>query len=162
MSRRRVVTRESELAAPASVVWRHATTMSEINRELSPLMRMTYPAEAAGQSLSSASVPLGEPLFVSWVLLFGLIPIERMSLRIVELGPEQRFVEESRLTLLSYWRHERSVGPAGSGSGCLVRDRLTLEPRLPGVSGLIAAFVGILFRHRHRRLKRLFGVASRP
>ncbi|KAA0271724.1 MAG: hypothetical protein EDQ89_09790 [Acidobacteria bacterium] len=58
------------------------------------------------------------------------------------------------------WEHDRSVVAAGSGS--LLRDRLRFELRrplalLPGADRLARALVGAIFRHRHRRLAKLYG-----
>jgi ligand-binding SRPBCC domain-containing protein len=54
------------------------------------------------------------------------------------------------------WEHERTLEPYGEG-GCRVRDRLSFEPRLPGMGGLLERIVSATFRHRHRRLRGRFG-----
>jgi ligand-binding SRPBCC domain-containing protein len=153
----RTVMTTSRLAAPPEAVWTHATTMHRINDEMAPWLRMTYPKEAEGLDLSDARVRPGEPLFVSWILLLGVLPVERWQLEMAEIGPGMRFVEQSRVLTLSFWRHERSV-EAVSG-GCILSDRLTFEPRLPGLGGLFEPVVRAFFAHRHRRLVGLFGAA---
>lgn len=149
------IIRSSRLAAPAQEVWEHATSLSSIQAELRPLLRMTWPRAANGIALDDPDVPLHEPLFPSWILLFGLFPVDRMDLTLTEVGPGHRFVEESRPTLLRSWRHERGVVP--DGAGCVVTDSLQLQAPLFG--GLVAWFVSLLFDHRHRRLRALFGAA---
>jgi len=58
------------------------------------------------------------------------------------------------------WEHERSVEPAGEGA-CDVTDRVAFRLRAPlaalGMSRPVAAMIGRLFAHRHRRLTRSFG-----
>jgi hypothetical protein len=62
---------------------------------------------------------------------------------------------------LRIWTHERIVDPTGE-SACTVTDRLDWEPKrliglLPWSNRVVAAIVGFLFRHRHRRLLRRWG-----
>lgn len=151
----RTVTRSSRLAAPAERVWAHATSMASITREMAPWLRMTFPPEAAGVALDDPRVRLGEPLFTSWVLLLGVVPVERMDLTLAELDPGRRFVEQSRTRVLKGWRHERRVEP--DGDGCVVTDTLTLTPPVGALAGPLEWFVGRFFEHRHRRLRALFG-----
>ena len=56
------------------------------------------------------------------------------------------------------WRHERTLEPDGEAK-TVVRDRLTFELRgsLRLLTPLVAAGIGALFSHRHRRLQRHFG-----
>lgn len=56
---------------------------------------------------------------------------------------------------LRSWRHERSV--RAEGAGCVLEDRLTAVPRLPGFGWVARALVRLTFRHRHRRLAARFG-----
>jgi ligand-binding SRPBCC domain-containing protein len=155
MSRERTIERSTCVAAEPEKVWQHATRMKTINREISPWLKMTYPAEARELALSDVSDRLGELLFSSWVLLFGIFPVERMLLQIGEVGPGHRFVEESRMLFMRRWRHERIVEPAGGGTR--ITDRVTLEPRLPGVITVLAWLLGHFFAHRHRKLTAMFG-----
>jgi ligand-binding SRPBCC domain-containing protein len=55
------------------------------------------------------------------------------------------------------WEHERTLEPIGD-TGTRVTDRITLEPRLPGVGTVLARVLLAFFRHRHRRLARHFAV----
>jgi hypothetical protein len=56
------------------------------------------------------------------------------------------------------WRHERWVLPlAGRPGWCAITDRVSFEPRLPGLGSLERLIISALFRHRHRRLWRRFG-----
>ncbi|MDB4995511.1 MAG: hypothetical protein JWM74_2943 [Myxococcaceae bacterium] len=149
----------SELAAPAAVVWKHATTLRTINEEMGPWLYMTHPAAARDLSLSDvgqqADMPLGTPLFSSWVLLFRCLPVERLQVTIVELEDGVRFVEQSKTSLMKSWRHERRVEPRGAA--CTVTDVVTLEPPMALFARPIAACVSWFFGHRHAQLRKRFG-----
>jgi ligand-binding SRPBCC domain-containing protein len=97
---------------------------------------------------------LGERLFRSWVLLFGVLPIDYDDLTLVAIEPGRGFQERSRMLSMRVWEHDRTLTP--DGTGCVVRDELRLEPRLPGMGPLLEWVVRALFRHRHRRLRRRF------
>jgi ligand-binding SRPBCC domain-containing protein len=149
----RVVERQSVLAAPPEEVWERVSTFEGINDELGPLLRMTAPARV--RSLDPADVVLGERLFRSWVLLFGVLPIDYDDLTLIALEPGRGFHERSRMLSMRVWEHERTLEP--DGAGCLVRDRLSFEPRLPGMGPLLERIVRATFAHRHGRLRRRFG-----
>ena len=156
----------TRLPAPADAVWARAVTPEGINDELRPILRMTMPRGMADASIDDVAV--GEPLGRSWILLGGLLPVDYDDLRLeeVERQPKEgqtlfRFRERSSTSTLRVWVHERTVEPAGEGA-CTITDRLDWEPRrlvaiLPGGERLVAAVVGFLFRHRHRRLRRHWG-----
>lgn len=149
----------TRLAARADDVWARAVTPEGINDELRPLVRMTMPRSLRGRTIDD--LPVGETVGRSWILLAGLLPVDYDDLRLVELEPGRRFVERSATASLRVWTHERTVEPAGDGE-CQISDRLGWEPRaplarVPGSERVIAAIVGALFRHRHRRLRRRWG-----
>jgi ligand-binding SRPBCC domain-containing protein len=150
----RVVEQHSLLAAPPDAVWARISTFEGVNDELRPLMRMTAPAHV--RSLDPSEVVLGERIFRSWILLFGVIPIDYDDLALLALEPGRGFHERSRMLSMRVWEHERWLEPDGD-FGCRIRDRLTFEPRLPGAGPLLERFIRMTFRHRHRRLRRRFG-----
>lgn len=147
----------SELAAAPEVVWRHATSMTGVNEELTPLLRMTVPAGLAGVGVDA--LPTGRRAGRSWLLLFGWLPVDYDDLTIAEHGPGRRFLETSTMLTQSYWEHERTVDPADGG--CRLVDTVQWQGRLPGLGALYRLAVPLLFGHRHRRLRRRFGVPSR-
>ena len=149
----RSVQQESVVAATPDAVWAHVSTFEGINDELRPLMRMTAPAHV--RALEPADVVLGERIFRSWVLLFGVLPIDFDDLTLVALEPGRGFHERSRMLSMRVWEHERWLSP--EGAGCRVVDRLSFQPRLPGMGPLIERFIRGTFRHRHKRLRRRFG-----
>lgn len=77
--------------AEAARVWWDATCFDTINDELMPLLRMTSPREWSGRTLDQV-VP-GQRLFRSWLLLFGVIPIDYDDICIAQIGPGYRFLE---------------------------------------------------------------------
>lgn len=146
---------ETALASPADVVWAHVTTMDGVNEELGPWLRMSSPASARGLDLRAA--PVGARLFRSYLLLFGVLPIDWDDLAFAAIG-ERSFAERSTMMSMRRWEHDRGVEE--DGAGCRVRDVLRFEPRVPGTGGLLGRVVRATFRHRHAQLARRFGVLT--
>ncbi len=147
----------SDLAADPDVVWRHATDLNGVNSELMPLARMTVPTGLVGARLDD--LPAGRSAGRSWLLLFGLIPVDFDDLTIAEHGPGRRFLERSTMLTQSRWEHERTV--ATVVGGCRVVDQLDWQGRNLALGALYRLAVPILFSHRHRRLRRRYGVLAR-
>ena len=145
----------SRLAAPPEVVWARVSTVAGVNSELRPIVRMTAPRGL--DSLVHTDVVLGARLFRSWILLFGLVPIDYDDLTLVRLDPGRGFHERSPMLSQRVWEHERTLEP--EGTVCLLTDRLRFEPRPPIPAALVERVVRLLFRHRHRRLRERFGGA---
>lgn len=144
----------SILAADPARLWRHAVSPSGIDRELRPLLRMTFPA--GGDDVTRGWAP-GRCLGRSWMLLGGVLPVEYDDLVFVEVEPGRRFLERSSLLSQRVWEHERVLEPVAGG--CWIRDRIRFEPRLGGLAPLHALVFRWVFRMRHRNLRRLFGPA---
>jgi hypothetical protein len=154
------VARSSVLPISAPQAWARAMTPEGINYELAPWLRMTMPKGLRGRALDDAAIAeLGRgPLGRSWILLFGVLPVDFDDIAIAELDPGRRFLERSRTLAFGLWQHEREIESLGSSS-CRISDRLGFElraplARVPGIAALGRAIVGALFRHRHRRLQR--------
>ena len=107
----RSVQLESLLAASPETVWERASTFEGVNDELRPLLRMTAPARV--RALDPSEVVLGERIFRSWVLLFGVLPIDFDDLTLIALEPGRGFHERSRMLSMKVWEHERSLEPDG-------------------------------------------------
>jgi ligand-binding SRPBCC domain-containing protein len=142
----------SVLAAPPDVVWRHASSPDGVNRELAPLLRMSFPDDV--DSLVGAGRP-GERLFRSWIWLLGVLPVEYDDLTFEAVEPGRRFLERSTLLTQRVWEHERTIEPADGG--CRVTDRVRFEPRVHALGPLHGAIFRAVFRWRHRNLRRHFG-----
>lgn len=144
------IERSTELAASPEAVWRHATSMEGVNRELSPVS-MSYPAEHPDLS---ADPPLGETAFTS-TLRLGPVPFDRHRLTLVEWDAGAGFLEDSTSILHRRWPHRRSIAPLGSG--CVVTDVVEVDPRVPGTERLTGWLVGRIFDRRHAVLAAEFG-----
>jgi hypothetical protein len=141
---------ESRLAVPAAQVWQWITSVEGIRAELRPLLRMTAPKGV--RSLGDMPITPGVPLFRSWILLFGFVPIDYTDLTLLELEPGSGFVEQSAMRSMRLWRHERRIAPRPSHPGMvLLVDQLHFQPRMAGP--LVAWFVRRLFAHRHAVLR---------
>jgi hypothetical protein len=146
---------ESRLAAPADAVLAEALTMRGVNAELMPLLRMSYPSEAENFDLQQA--PLKQTLFQSWLLLGGVIPVDRHALAFERLH-DDGFDERSTSWIQKVWIHRRRI--VGSGKGCIVSDELEFQPRLPLPAAIPAALARRVFEHRHARLRDRYGVLT--
>ncbi len=144
---------ESRLRASPAQVWAHASTFDGVNRELGPFFRMTFPEKMS--QLTLETVPLGEKAFRSWILLFGILPIEFDDICLVELNPGHYFQERSRMLSIRAWGHRRTVTPAPEG--CIVTDEIDFIPVLRIAGPLLALLYRWTFNWRHHRLRGLFG-----
>lgn len=147
----------SDLRADADAVWAVATRPEGINREFRPWLRMTFPRRL--QALTPATVPIGERLCRSWILLFGVLPIDYDDVTVVSIDPPRGFCERSSMLTCRVWGHERAVEPLPDG-GCRVTDAVHFTPRALVPGGLVRLIVGAVFRLRHRNLRRDFGAGG--
>lgn len=143
----------SRLETAAPQVWERVVTPAGINDEMGPWMRMTTPAGV--DALTPENVTLGEPIGRSWILLFGLLPVDYDDVTLVELEDGRRFLERSPMMSMRLWEHERTVEPVAGG--CTVTDRVRFQPRLAAAARPMRRLFNAFFRHRHRRLQRRFG-----
>jgi ligand-binding SRPBCC domain-containing protein len=144
----------SRISAPRLRVWDRVSSMEGVNHELAPLIRMTHPPEVA--DLNPSNVPLGERLFRSWILLFGVIPFDYDDLVLVRVEEGRGFLERSSMLSMSVWEHERTLEDGDEGA-CIVTDRIRFVPRLPLIGRALRPLLRAFFRHRHRRLGAYFG-----
>jgi ligand-binding SRPBCC domain-containing protein len=153
----KTLTTTSRIAAPADAVWTRVTTPEGINDELRPVMKMTVPAAFRGKTI--ADVLPGTRLGRSYFLVLGFLPIDYDDITVAEVDAGRRFLESSTMMSMRSWRHERTLTPVGSEVE--VRDVVSFQvrfpfSRVPGWSSVLAAGLGALFRHRHRRLAAFF------
>ncbi len=150
------LTFSTTVAAPRPEVWARVATMDGVNDELMPLVRMTHPAHL--QSLADVEIEPGVVLHRCWLLAGGFVPVDRHALALERVMDGEGFDEESSSWLQRRWRHERRLADA-PGGGTVVSDRLVIVPRLAFAAPLTRWVVGVVFRHRHRRLLARFGAA---
>jgi hypothetical protein len=149
------LTVELPLRADRSEVWAATSTVSGVNREVSPFVRMTDPTH--GAHFDSEPWRVGSP--VLWQLLFGFIPFDRHRVELVALPDDGGFRESSSSWWHRVWRHERTLSDDPRG-GCIVRDDVEIEPRLGMLDPILELAVAQTFRHRHKHLRRQFGGSS--
>jgi len=142
----------SELSASSARVWAHAVSPQGVNAEFAPWLAMTFPAGV--RDITDGWSP-GERRFRSWLLAFGVLPVEYDDLVFVAVDRGRRFHECSTMFSQKTWEHERII--EATEDGCRVIDRIRFEPRVPLLIGLQAALFRTVFRDRHRKLRRLFG-----
>lgn len=143
----------TELAVDERALAEHCASVEGITRELRPWFRMTFPPGLV--HLNEETVVVGEPICRSFILLFGILPVEWDDVTIVEFDPGRRFLERSSMATLRLWEHERLVIPVDGGAR--ITDRLRWEGRYPGAGALFRVLVPRLFRWRHHQLTRIFG-----
>lgn len=149
---------ESDLPVGATAFW-SGMTMEAVNRELGPLIRMTVPAQWRNRGVDEW--PTGKTLFGSWILLFGVLPVDRHRLRLAWIEPDRGFREHSASWLNREWDHRRVTEPREGG--CRIRDRVAVTGRLPWLTRCLMPVYRAVFRHRHRRLHaRYAAIGGRP
>lgn len=131
-------------------------SMDAVNAELLPLVRMTAPRR--WRRSAPAQWTTGEVLFHSVILLFGVLPVDVHSLRLERVDPDQGFLERSHSWVNRLWQHERRTLP--TAQGCVVSDEVLVEGRVPLLTALLMPVYRWVFRHRHRRLRRLWPVGA--
>lgn len=150
---------ESDLAAEPEALWAAATDPASINRELRPWLRMTWPAHVG--RLTPESVPLGQRLCRSWILLWGVLPIDFDDIVVEAIDPPRGFRERSSLLTCRRWWHDRTIEPLPDG-GTRVTDAVGFTPRTLVPDWLVRWVVGAIFALRHRNLRRDFGEHGLP
>ena len=145
------LTVELTVGTDRSAVWAAVSTIGGLNRELAPFVRVTDPTD--GAPFDTEPWRGGTP--VTWLLLFGVVPVDRHRIGLVALPDGRGFRESSSTWLYRVWRHERTL--LDDPGGCIVRDSMEIEPRLRLLEPIVRSSVRRMFRHRHRRLRHRFG-----
>lgn len=137
----------SDLDINAATAWKWITSFDGINTELAPVLSMTAPPNV--RTIDDMDITYGQPLFRSWLKLFGLLPVDYSNLTLVELEDGLGFTECSKMGMMKFWQHERRILPRTNG--CTLVDTLTFEPLIP--FPLAKSIVKALFKHRHKKLR---------
>lgn len=144
----------SRLKCKRQVIWESISSINGANKEFYPLLKMTCPFP---DLRINPSLITDRPLFRSWLLLFGLFPIEFDLIRLTKVIENECFEEKSSMALISEWNHHRYLSTPSNDNETIVIDTIQFLPRIPG-SGLIFLFVvRWLFQYRHFRLRQMFG-----
>lgn len=145
----------STLGVGAQAYW-DGQSMATLNRELGPWIRMSAPAQWRQTRLTAWGGK--SPLFKSWILFLGLLPLDRHTFGAFDFGPRMRFVECSSSWLNRAWRHERTM--LAAAGGYTLTDTIEFTPRLALLAPVLKVIYGLVFRHRHSRLLALYPVAG--
>lgn len=147
---------ESNLYEPAERVWEWITSVKGIRAEMWPYFVMTVPKSI--RSLNDLQIKPGVRMFRSYVLLFGILPIDYSDMTLLELTAGRGFIEQSPMGSMKLWRHERRIAPSLSEPGAVsLVDQITFQPRL--ANRLVGWFIRRVFIHRHKVLKANLGGA---
>lgn len=123
-------------------------SIATINYELGPWIQLSAPA--AWQNVKLKEWGGKSPLFDSWVLFMGLVPLDHHTFGSFDTSQKLRFIENSSSWLNRIWQHERVVKPAPDG--CEIVDTVNFSPRLGLMSPFLVKIYTLIFRHRHSRL----------
>ncbi|WP_241667489.1 hypothetical protein [Pseudomonas rhizoryzae] len=140
---------ESRLAVSPAQAWQWITEVALLREEMRPWLRMSVPAGV--RTLADLAFQPGVPLFTSRLWLFGVLPLGTSRLTLSELVLHAGFIEESPMTGMRLWRHERRL-EARDASGTWIIDRLTVEPLFG--APVVRLFLRLFFASRHRVLRR--------
>jgi hypothetical protein len=147
---------QSTLRASRTELWNWITDITCLRKEMMPFLRMTAPRGVA--RLTDVQVTLGKPLFRSWILYFGVLPLDYSKVTLLSFAFEQGFVEQSPMASMRVWRHTRQILPHPELSNTsILRDTLEFQPRF--LHAFTVWFVRCFFTHRHSVLRRELGDA---
>ena len=172
---------KSELCCSREKVWKGISTMKGVNKEFFPLLYMTSPD--SNLQISSSLVGIS-PLFRSWLLLFGIFPIEFDLISFIQVKEEEKFEEKSSMLLIKEWNHKRDLYILSNDNQnndslntlnndqkndlemdqkinetenkTLIVDRLSFIPRIPGTGFILSFIIKSLFYYRHWRLRMIY------
>ncbi|WP_044872013.1 hypothetical protein [Pseudomonas sp. LFM046] len=139
---------ESTLPVSPERAWAWITHVDYLREEMRPWLWMSIPRDI--RSLEDFSFAPGRPLFTSWLWLFGCLPLGTSRLTLQALTPGIGFIEESPMTGMRLWRHERNLHAVSGGTRIV--DRLTVEPLFGNRA--VKVFLLLFFSGRHRTLRR--------
>ena len=142
---------ESIVPVSPDVFWSRMS-ISSVNAELAPLIRMTAPRQWREAHIETW--PIDRKLFTSVILLFGILPVDVHSFRLQWTDPSRGFREASSTWLHKEWVHERTT--RSCTGGCVVSDSVSVQTRLPFLTWLLLPIYRAVFRHRHRKLLAIY------
>ncbi|MDO6441152.1 hypothetical protein [Marinobacter sp. 2_MG-2023] len=134
-------------------------TMKGVNWELSPLIYMTAPSGWSCKPIFEW--PTGKVLFSSWILLFGILPIDRHTFFFSSIDRQRGFMESSSSITNKVWHHRRDIRI--NEALPQITDTVEFQCRLPILEYVLAPVYRLIFTHRHRVLRSYYdGSASQP
>ncbi|HRG89159.1 MAG TPA: hypothetical protein PLW44_09085 [Chitinophagales bacterium] len=143
---------QSEVNTAKEILWHHIMQMKNVNAELMPFAKMTYPKEMS--EIGGREVPLNTVLFKSVILLFGFIPVDLHYLRLDKLDYGKAFYENSYSLQHHYWKHTRSIIERNGKT--YVRDELHFAPHISFMGYVLLPVYKLIFNNRHKQLQETF------
>lgn len=128
--------------------------MAAVNAELGPWIKMTVPAPWHHRPI--VQWPTETALFNSWILLFGVLPIDKHRFYLHSTNKATGFDERSTSIINKRWQHTRTAHPGNYG--CTLTDTVTFESRLPFVAALLTPVYRLVFQRRHHYLRRCYAM----
>jgi ligand-binding SRPBCC domain-containing protein len=147
---------QSEVNTTKEILWQHITQMKNVNAELMPYAKMTYPHDK--NEIGNREVPVNQVLFKSVILLLGFIPIDVHYLRLDKLVFGEAFYENSYSLQHHYWKHTRTIIEK-SGKVAL-RDDLQFLPRITFCGYILLPIYKLIFYNRHQKLTKHFRLST--
>ena len=139
---------KTQLTVSANELAHDSLNMSGVNYELGPLLKMSAPDK--WQSKPITDWPTNQSLFISTILLLGLIPIDRHYFNFKKID-SFGFNENSKSLMNTLWSHERLIKSNGTGS--VITDVIIYKSKLVILGNLIMPIYKAIFKHRHNRLR---------
>lgn len=139
------IRRSSRLPASPDAVWRAVKRPQTFATVVRPLFFMPalkgYGDDLARPGLEGSGI----------VWLFGVLPIERRTIRIVAVDEDARRMETAeRAGVIRSWRHVLLV--EADGDAARYTDEVTFDAGI--LTGLLRPVIAGIFRYRHRRWAR--------
>ena len=140
------VLQSSRLEAPAAVVWDRLQRPDLLREVTRPLLAMTVRPDPSDRWDQGGQYAVSSRLF-------GVLPLGTQHIRFVRVDHDRMRAEtEEHGGLVRSWRHVLFVVDEGDDT-CTYTDHVQLDAG--ALTPLVHAFARLLYRHRHRRWRRL-------
>jgi hypothetical protein len=137
---------ENHFPAPADKVWQALISPRILAQTSFPILTLTPTSPAPEKWSKGASILVK-------LRLFGVVPWGNHRIEFLELDDAKRFFSTSEHDEnIRSWKHQLQVTSL-SPSTCVAQNRIEFEAGI--FNGFVHGFSTLLYRHRHRALKRL-------
>lgn len=137
---------ENHFSAPADQVWQALISPKVLAQTSFPILTLA-PTSPAPEKWSQGA------FIVVKLRLFGIVPWGNHRIEFIELDNTMRFFSTSEYDEnIQSWNHQLRVTPLGPNT-CIARNRIEFEAGV--LNGFVRWFSTLLYRHRHRSLRRL-------
>ncbi len=140
----------SSLSTTKEELWNSICSFKALNNELAPVLKMTNPKNY--HNIRLENFPMKAYAFISIILLFRFIPIDRYHVRLMRVIPNYGFIEISKSIFTSKWIHIRKISE--SENLCTIKDKLVVTPKNILFKPFIWLLIKYIFYTRHKNLKK--------